>query len=219
MKKTLLTLALAAAAAFPAFAQEVDAASQSEAGANASVGGIGITSIMNLPAANAFTTSNLAYSGGYKVSGMPVNSVAPSFSSPGQWRCTRPGGGASVQGEKIGLSFAWGGDDSPICVYEFGAAFARSVVDLYVTYQRETNALVKAAAKEAFLVTHALACKDDTMADAFEETDTMKCSAPKKNARKERWAREEQAANERKAAVAQFYSSPLASVGALNLLP
>lgn len=218
MKKTLLTLALAAAAALPAYAQ-VGADSQSEAGATASVGGIGITSIMNLPAANPFSTSTMNYSGGYTVSGMPVNSVAPSFSSPGQWRCTRPGGGAAVQGEKIGLSFAWGGDDSPICVYEFGAAFARSVVDLYVTFQREKDLVVKAAAKEAFLVTHALACKDDTMADAFEETETMKCSAPKKNARKERWAREEQAANERKAAVAQFYSSPVASVGALNLLP
>jgi hypothetical protein len=218
MKKTLFTLALAAAAAFPTYAQ-VGADSQSEAGASASVGGIGITSIMNLPATNPFSTSTMNYSGGYTVSGMPVNSVAPSFSSPGQWRCTRPGGGAAVQGEKIGLSFAWGGDDSPICVYEFGAAFARSVVDLYVTFQREKDLVVKAAAKEAFLVTHALACKDDTMADAFEETETMKCSAPKKNARKERWAREEQAANERKAAVAQFYSSTLASVGALNLLP
>ena len=217
MKKTLLTLALAAAAALPAFAQ-VDAASQSEAGANASVGGIGITSIMNLPAANPFTTNTMNYSGGYKVSGMPVNSVAPSFSSPGQWRCTRPGGGASAQGEKIGISFAWGGDDSPICVYEFGAAFARSVVDLKVTYERETNLLVKAAAKEAYLVTHALACKDDTMADAFEETEGMKCAAPKKNARKERWAREQQAAEARSAAMSQF-SSPVASAGSMNLLP
>lgn len=217
MKKTLLTLALAAAAALPAYAQ-VGADSQSEAGANASVGGIGITSIMNLPAANPFTTSTMNYSGGYKVSGMPVNSVAPSFSSPGQWRCTRPGGGAALQGEKIGLSFAWGGDDSPICVYEFGAAFARSVVDLKVAYERETNATVKAAAKDAYLVTHALACKDDTMADAFEETEGMKCSAPKKNARKDRWAREQQAAEARTAAMAQF-SSPVASVSTLNLLP
>lgn len=188
MKKTFLTLALAAA--LPAFAQSsID--SQTNVGVTAGVGDIGITSIMQLPAANPFTTVNQAYSGGYKVSGMPVNSVAPSFSSPAVWRCSRAGGGGSAQGEKFGISFAFGGDDSVICGIDFRIAVAKNLIEMKVAASQEKDVAKSAAMMDAYVIGVRLACKDDDMADSFEGT-TLECKAAKTDTRKARLAREAQ---------------------------
>ena len=219
MKKSLIALAFAAAAS-SAFAQ-VGVDSNSGATAGAQVGDIGITAIMQMPSANPFQINEQRYSGGYTVSGMPVASVASSFASPAVWRCSRAGGGAAAQGEKFGLSFAWGGDDSPICGVEFRIAISSRLVELRVASEKETNALQKAALYDAYVVGHALACTDDALADSFEGTRTMQCAAPNKDARKARWDREAAAAQARRTAMAQpgTVSASALQSRDLNLLP
>ena len=218
MKKTLIALAFAAAAS-SAFAQ-VGVDSNSGATAGAQVGDIGITAIMQMPSANPFQVNEQRYSGGYTVSGMPVNSVASSFASPAVWRCSRAGGGAAAQGEKFGLSFAWGGDDSPICGVEFRIAVSSRLVELRVLAEKETGTM-KAALMDAYVVGHALACTDDALADAFEGTRTMQCAAPNKDARKARWDREAAAAQARRTAMAQpgTVSASALQSRDMNLLP
>ncbi len=176
-KKAIIPLILAAAA-LPAFAQ-VGADSQSSAGASAQLGNVTSQTTVNLPGAPALqgVMQGVNYSGEYRVKGVPVNSVASSFSSSAVWRCSTAGTGAAVQGASFGASLALGGADSPICAREFRIAVVKNLIDMRV------------AKAEGYDAAQKLACGDDEIADALEGT-LDQCAAPNPNARKERWERE-----------------------------
>jgi len=192
MKKSLLALAIAAAS-LPAFAQ-VGADSASSAGASASTGNIGITSIMNLPGANPFTSSNIGYSGGYTttVKGQPVAAGAASFATPAVWRCATAGAGAALQLKDFAFSLALPGGESAICPREFRIAIIGGIYDRALLAEKsDLSAEQKKIAKDALASMHAEACGDDEMANSFEHSENFKCKEPiTTDDRKARWARE-----------------------------
>lgn len=173
MKKTIIALAFLASV--PAFAQGVGADSRSLAGANAALGDITTELTLNMPGAPSI--QGIQYGGEYRVKGVPVNSVASSFSSPAVWRCATAGTGGAVQARDFGLSFGLGGADSPICAREFRIAIALNLIDMRVKKHEGYDAAQK------------LACGDDDIADALEGT-LDQCAAPNPGARKARYDRE-----------------------------
>jgi len=201
LKKSLLVLAIAAAT-LPAFAQ-VGVDSQSEAGAQASTGPIGITSIVNMPNANPYSTNAqmVNYSGRYRVDGVPVAAGAASFSTPAVWRCATAGAGGALQLKDFALSFALPGGESAICPREFRIAIIGGIFDrALLAAKADLSAEQKAIANEAVKAMHAEACGDDEMANSFENTEKFKCAAPiETKTREARWAREREVAAARAA--------------------
>lgn len=195
MKKSLLALAIAAAS-LPAFAQ-VGVDSASSAGASASTGNIGITSIMNLPGANPFTSSNIGYSGGYTttVKGQPVAAGAASFATPAVWRCATAGAGGALQLKDFALSFALPGGESAICPREFRIAIIGGIADRFMFAEKnDLTSDQKRIALDAAKAMLAQACGDMEMANSLEGTKGMQCAeGATEDDRKARWAREKQA--------------------------
>lgn len=191
MKKSLLALAIAVAS-LPAFAQ-VGADSASSAGASASTGNIGITSIMNLPAANPFSTNaNMVnYSGRYRVDGVPVNSVASSFGTAPTWRCLKGGYGAALQAKDFGISLALPGGEVDICPREFRASIIGGLFDRAVLAKKiPANTVERDLADDGIKATLAMVCGDDEIANSLEGTQ-LQCAEPATTEdRKARWARE-----------------------------
>ncbi|MNU19473.1 hypothetical protein D3C71_77000 [compost metagenome] len=193
-KQSLLALAVAAAS-LPAFAQ-VGVDSQTQVDVSAGVGDIGITSVMNLPSANPFSTQTVRYEGGYRVSGMPINSVASSFSSAPAWRCVKGGYGAALQAKDFGISFALPGGESDICPTEFRAAIIGGLYDRAVAAAKlPAGTQERVIANEAVEAIKAQVCVDDQIANSLEG-GKLQCSDPTIAAetRKARWARERQEA-------------------------
>lgn len=195
MKKSFLAFAIAAAS-LPAFAQ-VGADSNSSAGATATLGNIGITSIMNMPASNPFsTTANMVnYSGRYRVDGVPVNSVASSFSSAPTWRCVKGGYGAALQAKDFGISLALPGGESDICPTEFRASIVANYFDRVAAADALSETDVrKTAALDAVVAIRNTICTDEQIANSLEATKKHQCAQPLTTEdRKARWAREAKA--------------------------
>lgn len=176
MKKHILALAILAAVAAPVLAQPVTSTSEGMGIAGASVGDLNIRNELNLPASPATTVAKV------EQKGIPVSPTGTVYATPPAWKCTGAGDAGALQVKNFGLALSLGGDDKNVCATEFRMA----VVSALAEQQK--------AQHPAYGANLALACTDTLIADALEQTLTMKCSNPEgvTEARKARWARERQ---------------------------